>query len=1021
MKSRRAWSRVGVARLSLALGTFVSLALGSVADAAPPQSDDFDRSTLDQTVWTIVDPSGGGLVRTVGADTGDATLEMTVPSGVSHDPWHDNRSLRVMQQVDDADFEVEVIFQSEPSERYQMQGVVVEQDANDWVRFDFYHDGRRLRIFGGATVDGNSSTLFKSRIDTGDAGGLRVARVDDLWTIQHLDASGAWITAATVSHPMIVNSVGLFSANHERPETNSPEFTVVIDYFENTAAPIVDEDGGAPPDTTGPVITDLQTEVVGSDTLEVRWLTNEAATGAVAWGLTTDYELGTLSNEGGLFEHSFEIGGLEIGQTYQLGVSATDAAGNVTLAPNLSVLFDVPPPPPPPQAPVIDVWYGLNQYFGLVGQPQPYVNIVGNVSDADGVVVDLFYQLNGGETVYPLTIGPDRRRLENPGDFNADIPTAELLPGANTVEITAIDDSGSVSDVSVQVNYTPDTVWPLPYSLEWSLFSTDTEVAMETWVVDGKWTLTSESGAPMVRTVEPGYDRLLGVGDRTWTDYEFEVPMIFHTLPDRYGGGVLLRWNGHTDNPVAGRQPKEGWRPSGAILWVRRGRLQILTTDGPGNDVDLAAQSRDIATDVTYMLKGRVETIGGGGAQYSLKLWEQGDPEPSGWDLIGQDFEAQTFSGSLLLLAHLSDMSFGDLTVTELTPPVDDEPPAISNIDVVTTANSALVTWTTDEAADSRVEYGLTTAFGAEVNSGELTTSHTLVIPDLIPETTYFFRVWSTDISGNIASSTDLEFTTDAVGAPASIASDEFNSGSLDTGVWTFDNSGAPDGSLAVNADHIALSVPGGSDHEVWEDGIRVPRVVQYPDDGDFHIEVKMDSLILDRFQQQGIVVEQDADNYLRFDFYSNGNDVNAFALSMRDGSANVAFNEAVPLSPPYYMRLRRTGTTWIQSYSDDGDTWTEAGVLSGESLTMNSIGLYAGNAGRSNAPSHTALFDYLRVVEEPVRAPCPSDINADGWVDAEDLRLLLELSSSSRTQIELEATDAGRIERLLADWGPCR
>ena len=66
-------------------------------------SDDFDQSTLDTGLWTIVDPLGDGTVAVAG---GKALL--SVPAGVNHDPWTTNESVRIMQAANDVDFEMEV-------------------------------------------------------------------------------------------------------------------------------------------------------------------------------------------------------------------------------------------------------------------------------------------------------------------------------------------------------------------------------------------------------------------------------------------------------------------------------------------------------------------------------------------------------------------------------------------------------------------------------------------------------------------------------------------------------------------------------------------------------------------------------------------------------------------------------------------------------------------------------------------------------------------------------------------------
>ena len=54
----------------------------------------------------------------------------------------------------------------------------------------------------------------------------------------------------------------------------------------------------------------------------------------------------------------------------------------------------------------INVWYGSQQYFGQVGNPQRWVNILGSVSNPDEEVVSLNYSLNGGSW-QPLSVGSD--------------------------------------------------------------------------------------------------------------------------------------------------------------------------------------------------------------------------------------------------------------------------------------------------------------------------------------------------------------------------------------------------------------------------------------------------------------------------------------------------------------------------------------------------------------------------------------------------------------------------------------
>ncbi|MFZ5468750.1 MAG: S8 family peptidase [Myxococcota bacterium] len=78
-------------------------------------------------------------------------------------------------------------------------------------------------------------------------------------------------------------------------------------------------------------------------------------------------------------------------------------------------------------------------------------------------------------------------------------------------------------------------------------------------------------------------------------------------------------------------------------------------------------------------------------------------------------------------------------------------------------SNRATITWTTDEPATSRVEYGLTTAYGnATPLDANLVTSHSVELTGLAASTPYHFRVLSADGSTNLATSGDSSFTTSA-------------------------------------------------------------------------------------------------------------------------------------------------------------------------------------------------------------------------------------------------------------------
>ena len=101
---------------------------------------------------------------------------------MSHNPGV-NRALRVVQDVDDTDFQIEAALASTPSAKYQMQGLMVEQDADNWLRFELYHDGANLHAFGAATTGGSSKAKFDSVLSGPAPGFMRVTRAGGTWTL----------------------------------------------------------------------------------------------------------------------------------------------------------------------------------------------------------------------------------------------------------------------------------------------------------------------------------------------------------------------------------------------------------------------------------------------------------------------------------------------------------------------------------------------------------------------------------------------------------------------------------------------------------------------------------------------------------------------------------------------------------------------------------------------------------------------------------------------------------------------
>jgi hypothetical protein len=313
-------------------------------------------------------------------------------------------------------------------------------------------------------------------------------------------------------------------------------------------------------------------------------------------------------------------------------------------------------------------FYGKRLTFGRVGMPQRWANILGNVHNPSGIS-SLTYSLNGGPSK-ALSMGPDTRRLFDKGDFNIDLSWVQLLPlpDSNVVSVAATDTHANIKNDTVIVLYQPNTQWPIPTTVVWSSSAYITSTAQ---VVDGQWVLDG-GGA---RNVDLGYDRLIAIGDTTWTDYEVTVPITIHSINSagynptsgRPVVGVLMRWTGHTDDPVSGWQPKSGWNPSGAL-----GMYAFNASSSGGERLEIwqtvvDESGKKISLGQTTLFKMHVESQVDGDF-YALRVWPQGQPEPSVWDLTYLDQSRRASRGSALLLSHYVDATFGDVEIDPAIP-----------------------------------------------------------------------------------------------------------------------------------------------------------------------------------------------------------------------------------------------------------------------------------------------------------------------------------------------------------------
>lgn len=116
------------------------------------------------------------------------------------------------------------------------------------------------------------------------------------------------------------------------------------------------------------------------------------------------------------------------------------------------------------------------------------------------------------------------------------------------------------------------------------------------------------------------------------------------------------------------------------------------------------------------------------------------------------------FGAAASASSSASATSHAPAAVATPAAPKDTTPPVITAIKPTdTTPFSTAISWTTDEASDSVVEYGLDANYGLSASWTPTQTKHYVLLSSafLTPQTLIHYRVKSTDAAGNVATSPD--------------------------------------------------------------------------------------------------------------------------------------------------------------------------------------------------------------------------------------------------------------------------
>jgi len=151
--------------------------------------------------------------------------------------------------------------------------------------------------------------------------------------------------------------------------------------------------------------------------------------------------------------------------------------------------------------------------------------------------------------------------------------------------------------------------------------------------------------------------------------------------------------------------------------------------------------------------------------------------------------------------------------------------------------------------------------------------------------------------------------------------------------------------------------------------------------DKDFVIQTHILLTPIENFQQGGLVIYADDDNYVRLTYGYMDGPAFEFAKEL-GGSFQAVQIPAPPGSTDFHLLLAKSGFIYSAYYSQDGNDWKWIGSYSIGKLSPLEVGLLAFNGLGATTMEIPADFDYFKVISGADKtAVFNSQPTYDGWV----------------------------------------
>ncbi len=719
-------------------------------------------------------------LNTVGDWTVEAWFKDESPSGYNHD-----RSYIVIKGATDLDGEANYLMYMEWNSlaagvrtnwaNQMVSASLLGTTFNAWHHaaaslvastrvLTLYLDGVQVAQTTLAALSPTGSSYGVAIGRNGSAGGGWRGKLDDL-RIWNVARTGAQIASSFRSE--LSGTPGGLVGNWKFDEGSG---TVAADTTPNpmnaaligTATWSADVGNGPPPPPPPTAIGALTATSVTNGSAQITWTTNNQADTQVDYGTTTSYGSSTTLDATLATSHSQQLTGLAASTVYHYRARSRDAGNTLVLSGDQAFTTAAPPPP--------------TQITGV----------------APGIVTNTSAQIgwntnNPADTQieYGTTTAYGSSTTLNQAMITTHSQTLLALSPSTTYHYHALSrDAGGTLVQSGDFTFTTTNA-PPAFSLGVTSGYAEAPLAPKLNIT-GDWTVESWFKDEDPAGYNHDYAYILLKGN---TDVDSESPFVLGVQYGNLFAGVRTGWTNQLATVSLATTTTNRWHHV-AATFVAATRTVTIYLDGA--QVTQGALPARTTTGNTRPLEIGRNGNGAGG-------WRGKIDDLRIWNIVRTPAEIQSSYATELGTAPaalVGDWKFNEGTGANATdssanpvtailfgsatwstdvgngPPPPPPPTAISAVASTNVTNgSAQITWTTNNPADSQVDYGTTTSYGTSTTLDPArVTSHIQQITGLAASTLYHFHVRSTDAGGTTVTSADFTFTTAAPPPPTSIS-----------------------------------------------------------------------------------------------------------------------------------------------------------------------------------------------------------------------------------------------------------